>query len=114
MPQGGHGDRAAAWAGALHRRALRELRRAERPAAVVDGSGHRQHRRARRQARQREGAVVLTTCAVLHTGRAQERAARKVRKDAAAPESADKAKAKLTETRKRAAKAAKDAVLGTN
>jgi len=41
---------------------------------------------------------------------AQERAARKARKETAGPESADKAKAKLTETRKRAAKAAKDAV----
>ena len=40
---------------------------------------------------------------------AQERASRKVRKDAAG-EGAEKAKAKLTETRKRAAKAAKDAV----
>jgi small subunit ribosomal protein S2 len=40
---------------------------------------------------------------------AQERANRKVRKDAVA-DGADKAKAKLTETRKRAAKAAKDAV----
>ncbi len=40
---------------------------------------------------------------------AQERANRKVRKDAS-DEVADKAKAKLTETRKRAAKAAKDAV----
>ncbi len=40
---------------------------------------------------------------------AQERANRKVRKDTAT-EVADKAKAKLTETRKRAAKAAKDAV----
>jgi len=41
---------------------------------------------------------------------AQARAARKARKDLAGTESADKAKAKLTETRKRAAKAAKDAV----
>ena len=40
---------------------------------------------------------------------AQERASRKARKDAAG-EGAEKAKAKLTETRKRAAKAAKDAV----
>ena len=40
---------------------------------------------------------------------AQERAARKARKDAAG-DVADKAKAKLTETRKRAAKAAKEAV----
>ncbi len=40
---------------------------------------------------------------------AQERATRKARKDVAT-EGADKAKAKLTETRKRAAKAAKDAV----
>ena len=40
---------------------------------------------------------------------AQERAARKARKETAG-EGADKAKAKLTETRKRAAKAAKDAV----
>jgi small subunit ribosomal protein S2 len=41
---------------------------------------------------------------------AQERAARKARKEAAGNESVDKAKAKLTETRKYAAKAAKAAV----
>jgi small subunit ribosomal protein S2 len=44
---------------------------------------------------------------------AQERASRKARKEAAIAEGAEKAKAKLTENRRRAAKAAKDAVAAT-